>query len=87
MKRYYFSFNDITNEYYLDFGAFSSRRLSLGQDKDFLIKSLKKNVNLRRKSEFFILKEGIDKTLIKNLEKFFSDSKVKISLDSLSNYL
>jgi len=85
MKRYYFSFNNITNEYYLDLGAFSSRRLFLGQDKDFLIKYFKKNVNLRRKAEFIILKEGIDKNVIKNIEKFFSNSKVKISFDSILN--
>lgn len=86
MKRYYFSLNDLTNEYYLDFGAFGSRRFYLGRDKDFLIEYFKKNIDLRRKAEFIILKEGIDKKIIKSIEKFFSDSKVNISLDSVSNY-
>jgi len=86
MKKYYFSFNDLTNEYYLDFGGFSSGRMYLGKEKDFLIDYFKKNINLRRKAEFVILREGFDKKVIKNIEKFFSDSKVKITLDSILNY-
>lgn len=84
--RYYLSFNNITKEYYLDSGAFSSRRLSLGREEDFLLSYLKKNINRKRNTEFVFLKEGFSSGLIKSIEKYFSDSKVKVGLESVSNY-
>jgi len=85
MKIYYLSKGHFTNEYYLDNGAFGSRRDVLGKDEDCLISQLKNKVNKKRNSVFYILKEDISKENIKRMQKFFSDSKIRVRLESLVN--
>lgn len=85
MKTFYLSKGEFTHEFYLDSGAFGSRREILGKDEDFLISSLKDKLDMKRKSELYILKEDVSPENVKQIRKFFSDSKIKVSLESKNN--
>lgn len=82
VKRYYFSRSGMTRQYCLDDGSFGSRRRILGKDGDFILDYLKKNIDKKRRSEFYLLKENLSREEIKSIRKFFSDSKVKVNLES-----
>jgi uncharacterized membrane protein len=81
-KIYYLSKNNLTGEYSMHSGVYGSRREDLGRDPDYLIKEVKKRVDRKRKTDFFIIKENFPESSLKNIRKYFSDSKVKISLSN-----
>ena len=85
MKVYYLSQNHITKEYCLDYGAFSSRREILAKDSDFLIDALRNKIDRRRNSVLHIVQDEFPSEYIKQIRKFFSDSKVKVDLESLAS--
>lgn len=82
MKRYYFSKNSFTGEYFLDGGFFQFHRKYLSKEEPVVIDYLKKNLNLSRKTEFIVLEKGVSDSLIKRIEETFSKSKIKVTLGS-----
>lgn len=85
MKIFYLSKNKISKEFSLDYGAFGSRREIIGKDEDYLIQSLKEKVDKKRNSEIYLIREDISPENIKQIRKFFSDTKVKVTLESRLN--
>jgi len=76
MKKYFLSYNELTKDYYLDYGCFDLNRESLGKiDGEGLIKKLKNVLQMHRKIVIYtqenikgpikgILKDGFKNTRI-----------------------
>jgi len=88
MKIYYFSKAHFTDNYFLDSGRnFGDNRKDLGSgDFSKVLNSLKKELNFKRKSLFYLVtcesNKTVEEGLIPYLKKLFKDSK--ISLEKLS---
>ena len=82
VKRLYLSKNEFTGQYFLDGGSFGEHREYLGIQLGLIMPYLKENIVLKRKTEFHVLKENMDEGLLKDIEKYFSGSKVKVSLEN-----
>ena len=81
MKKYYFSKSPFGGEYILDSGGYAKRRHIVGKEEDLVIHYFKKNLDKKRNSEIHVLKDSVSKDLLRNLCKFFSDSRVRIKLE------
>ena len=85
MKTYYLSKGLLAKEYYLDSGALGSHREVLCHDEDFLIAELKKRLDRKRNSILHVLNGNISQEYAKQINKLFSDSKIKVTLESKIN--
>ncbi len=82
MKRIYFSYNEFTNEYYLDEGSFAKNRrfLKFNGSKNSL-KKFFQEINPKRKTDLFVDSQ-IPKEIIKNIEKMFKGTKINLKLEN-----
>ena len=79
MKEIYFIYNNLSNEYYLDFGRKFKNRNYLGKaDKNKLVNILKKKMDFRRKSILHL--ENIPEEIGKTLIDFFKDTKIHVEI-------
>ena len=85
MKRFYLSKGKLVRDYYLDEGSFSSRRKVVCNEESFLLERLKDVIDKKRKSRLYIAKDNFPLNQINEIKKFFLDSKVIISADSIEN--
>ena len=84
-KRYFLSKNNFTGGYSLYSGAYGSRKEGSGNNPDYLVKELRNKIDKKRNNtELVIVSDNVPKDTIKDISKFFSDSKVKVSLTSLA---
>lgn len=77
MKRLYFSKNRLLGEFYLDKGGKYGKGREFFKAKNYfgLIKSLSKEINLKRKAVLYVSK-NLDNLLIGKLEYFLKESKI-----------
>lgn len=83
MKLFYLSKGHFTHEYFLDSGAFGSRREVLGRDEDYLLCYLKDKIDKKRNTLLYIVNDEMPDEEIKKISKFFSNTKVQVKLESL----
>lgn len=78
MKRYYLSYNEITKDYYLDYGCFDRQREDLGK---LGIESLISKLNEilpAHKQIIIYSEEGLDEDLKERLLKNFKGTRVEL---------
>jgi hypothetical protein len=76
MKRYFLSYNEITKNYFLDYGCFDRYRQSLGNiDGDGLMKKLKEILPLQKQILIYTQKD-IDKSIQEILLDAFKNTRV-----------
>jgi hypothetical protein len=79
MKKLYLSYNNITNEYCLDGGIYGRNRSILKLRDNKMLPALKKELNLKRKTELYVSEE-IEKHIISGLENILENSKIKMKV-------
>lgn len=78
MKRYFLSYNEITKNYFLDYGCFDRGRQFLGNIAgEILIKKLKGTLPMHRKITMYSRKD-LDDSIKELLIKNFKNTSVKI---------
>lgn len=78
MKRYFLSYNKLTNDYYLDYGCFDKNRNILGKiDGEELLNNLKDILPTRRKILIYT-QENIENSIKGILKNGFKNTKVNV---------
>ncbi len=88
MKIYYFSRGNLNKNYFLDCGKnYGDNRKNLGNKEIYnILKFLRKELDLKRKSVFYLVDNGkIDKKISSCLKSFFAGSKISLEKISLSD--
>ena len=81
MKRYFLSYNELTNDYYLDYGCFDRNRMLLGKiDGEGLIKRLKEILPMYRQITIYSERD-IDNSVKELLLKSFKNTRIKLQFE------
>ncbi len=82
MKRYFLSYNNLTKDYYLDYGCFDRNRVFLGKiDEQKLVNVLKNKLPLQREVVIYTDK-NLENSLKDILLKNFKNTRVNIQFEN-----
>lgn len=80
MKEISLIYNNLSHEYYLDFGRNAKQRNNLGQiTEDKVVNELKRRVDFHRKTILYLNRE-ISVPLAKNISVLFEGTKINVEI-------